>query len=181
MRHIFLDFHSLPKPISVSLPNGIVITVEFVGSIQLNSHLILQNVLYIPTFSYNFIFVSVLTNQSSLIVTFTTCSCSIQDPMLGKQIGIGRRCGNLYVLSTNNVFTVSCNTVVLNSTQLWHSRLGHASFDRIVDLKSVLPNITKNVFDSHCDVCHLAKQHRLPFDSNVTFASEPFALIHIDI
>ena len=34
---------------------------------------------------------------------------------------------------------------------------------------------------SHCRICHLAKQKRLPFISNNNLSAKPFDLIHIDV
>ena len=38
----------------------------------------------------------------------------------------------------------------------------------------------KNAKPFHCNICHLAKQRRLPFISNNRFSDSPFDLIHID-
>lgn len=45
-----------------------------------------------------------------------------------------------------------------NST-LWHARLGHAPLSVIKQL----PIAIDCTSTTHCDVCHLAKQTRLPF------------------
>lgn len=81
----------------------------------------------------------------------------------------------------DNFHSSSCNNIVFSSSQLWHHRLGHAAFDRINVLKSVIPKFSNKNYCFPCNTCHLAKQHRLSFVSNTSFASKPFDLLHIDI
>lgn len=93
----FLISKTLIKPISVSLLNGISILIELVGSIQLTNSLCLNDVLFVPSFSYNLLLVSAIINQFPFDVNFTISSCSIQDYEQGKLIGMARRVGMLYV------------------------------------------------------------------------------------
>lgn len=84
--------------------------------------------------------------------------------------------------NTNSVpFSISCNKVSLNDTNLWHFRLGHPSYLKILEMKQVLPNISSSSLRTHCGTCHLAKQNKLPYNSNITFAPSPFNLLHIDV
>lgn len=78
---------------------------------------------------------------------------------------MGERVGNLYVLKhfDDCISSFSCNSVKLNPIELWHSRLGHLSFSKLVKMSSVLPNLNEKSVDFHCSTCHLAKQKRLPF------------------
>ena len=58
--------------------------------------------------------------------------------------------------------------------------MGHAS-------NKVLEHLTKTHNDIHfdhdniCSPCHLAKQHKLPFQLSKSFSKYVFDLIHIDI
>lgn len=127
-----------------------------------------------------YVWVLCLTNIS---LQFTAVSCCIQDQQ-ARTIGTARKLGRLYILhsSDNSVKpSISCNIVSLDTTNLWHCRLGHPSFDKIFEMKTVLPNISTKKSSSHCHTCHLAKQNRLPFVSHTTFASHPFDIIHIDV
>ena len=67
------------------------------------------------------------------------------------------------------------------SLDLWHSKLGHASFSRIKSLAStgVLGKVSHNTFE--CLSCQLGKQHVLPFNSSESSSSTPFDLVHFDI
>jgi hypothetical protein len=54
----------------VKLHNGKFATVTHIGTIQLSTHLILTNVLYIPSFSYNLLSVSKLTHSLACCFLF---------------------------------------------------------------------------------------------------------------
>ena len=56
--------------ISVRLPNGDVAKVTHIGTVQLSSTLILENVLCIPTFFFNLVSISKLTQSPSFCCIF---------------------------------------------------------------------------------------------------------------
>ena len=119
-------------------------------------------------------------------------------------IGLSRKQGGLYTLeladivlpksvsdmlsklsSFNFVNLVnSCNlTFVIDSTSLWHSRLGHPSIQRMSLLQTIVHGIVScnnnKTFD--CTVCPFAKQKTLPFDCSAHISTSSFDLIHVDI
>lgn len=67
-----------------------------------------------------------------------------------------------------------------NSLKLWHQRLAHA-------LVNVLKRIFNLVYDfksidiKPCTVCHISKQHKLPFSINDAITSHVFCLVHVDL
>ena len=61
---------------------------------------------------------------------------------------------------------------------LWHSRLGHPSFQY---LKQLFPSLFRNKDVFQCDFCQIAKHQRSVFPSQPYKSSKPFALIHSDI
>ena len=63
----------------VQLPNGESVVVTHVGTIQLSSHLILTNVLCVPSFSFNLLSVSSMTKTQPLCLVFLSAHCFIQD------------------------------------------------------------------------------------------------------
>ena len=71
----------------------------------------------------------------------------------------------------------------MDDTSLLHNRLGHPSFQRLVLLQSVVPEINtwnyNKSFD--CTIYPLAKQKRLPFPSFVHNSIPCFDLVHVDI
>jgi hypothetical protein len=83
-------------------------------------------------------------------------------------------------VSFNNT-TISCNNSnVIPLSALWHFRFGHLSNSRLSDLTQMYPNIS---VDNKivCDVCHFAKQRKLPFTSSNSIAKSNFELLHLDI
>ena len=98
-------------------------------------------------------------------------------------IGKGRRRGNLYFLDLGSL---SLNCVVSSSvmlkTDVWHYRLGHSSAVKIRLLQNKLQfPVSLSSLESHCKICHMAKQKRLPFASYNHLSPNAFDLIHIDI
>ena len=107
-------------------------------------------------------------------------------------IGMGKRAGDLYVLenhsSPHNVqFPVhdiqfpstAYSFNVVNNT-LWHFRLGHPSNAKLQCIKE-LGHVNLHSSNIPCDVCHLAKQKRLPSTSSNKVADSLFDIIHCDI
>ena len=63
---------------------------------------------------------------------------------------------------------------------LWHRRLGHASFGY---MKKLFPSLFANVDVSSfkCDVCELAKSHRASFPLSLNKSPVLFIIIHSDV
>lgn len=61
---------------------------------------------------------------------------------------------------------------------IWHSRLGHHSYQRmqLLDCCYVDSNEMKN-----CTVCFEAKQRKLAFPVSITVTTSIFSLIHVDV
>ncbi|RVW95994.1 hypothetical protein CK203_027647 [Vitis vinifera] len=115
--------------VRVTLPTGITVPIDRVGSVILSKDVKLLNVLFVPTFRYNL----------------------LSEPSRGKMIGKGSRKGQLYQLDfdsfvADKAFVVASRIPTSNILSLWHSRLGHPSFSRLKGLQSVLD------FDSSFDL-----------------------------
>ncbi|RVW51959.1 Retrovirus-related Pol polyprotein from transposon TNT 1-94 [Vitis vinifera] len=149
--------------VRVTLPTGITVPIDRVGSVILSKDVKLLNVLFVPTFRYNL----------------------LSEPSRGKMIGKGSRKGQLYQLDfdsfvADKAFVAASRIPTSNILSLWHSRLGHPSFSRLKGLQSILD------FDSSfdltpCNVCPLAKQRCLPYISLNKRCSSTFDLLHLDI
>ena len=63
---------------------------------------------------------------------------------------------------------------------LWHFRLGHPNFQY---MKHLFPHLFSKVEMTtlSCDVCTLAKQHRVSFPSQPYKPTHPFTLVHSDV
>ena len=129
----------------VQLPNGERVVVTHIGTIQVTSSLVLENVLCVPSFTFNLISISQLTKSLSCCFIFLSNMCFIQDLSCWKTIGVGKLHHNLYLLqplkSCKSISTISsilgsvfnsfANNVVdvpvTTKSYLWHLRLGHVS------------------------------------------------------
>lgn len=132
--------------------------------------------------------ISALTSEDLFSVQFSTNCCIIQEKSTLRTIGKGNLKEGLYILQNDysrtdlqpllEVITVVSHT----STSLWHSRLGHPSFDRLTALKDFLSiDSTCADFVLPCEICPLAKQKRLSFVSHNNRSEHMFDLIHADI
>ena len=201
--HFFTSVTSIVH-FSVKLPNGDMAKVTHIGTVKLTSTLTLENVLCIPSFSFNLVSINKLTQSSSCYCIFLSHYCFIQDLQPWRMIGLGRKQGGLYTLeladivlpksvsavlsklsSSNFINSVSsCNSAsVIDSTSLWHSRLGHPSFQRLAILQNLVPDVINcsNNKSFDCPIRPIAKQKRLPFQSSVHVSNSCFDLIHVDI
>jgi len=70
----------------------------------------------------------------------------------------------------------SCHMTPL---ELWHCRLGHMFFTNMKHINVV--SSCKALPQSICQVCHYAKQHRIPFPDITSCTTYIFELIHVDI
>ena len=65
--------------------------------------------------------------------------------------------------------------------EIWHYRLGHLSNSRLKILQNKVTNVSCSNSESPCDICHFAKQKKLPFPLSSSVSSACFDLVHIDI
>ena len=198
--------HNLqPLKADLHIPDGTTATITHLGDVQLASDLILHEVLCVPTFTPNLISIAKLTVNPQSSLLFSSTNCILQDHTLKREREIGRLQNGLYKLHAPNLnkppdasvagqisVGQSCiaqtvskisdnivyNSVTLNSTQLWHSRLGHPSTFILNKVPLVTPNSV--TFDA-CDICHYFKQHRLAFPHSTFQSTCVFELIHLDV
>jgi len=75
-------------PVSVGLADGSIAHATKRGSIQLNSKLILRDVLYVPSLDCNLISIYQLLDELCCMVTFTKRLCVVQDLTTKNMIGV---------------------------------------------------------------------------------------------
>lgn len=108
--------------------------------------------------------------------------------MTRQVLGCGVRKGNLYYLDLTDsgeerihqVNKVGGIEEMKANVWLWHRRLGHLSFGYLQKLNSSLFS-NCSVSDFKCDVCELAKSHRITYSPSFNKSSEPFSIIHSDV
>ncbi|KAL0366931.1 UNVERIFIED_CONTAM: Retrovirus-related Pol polyprotein from transposon RE2 [Sesamum radiatum] len=120
---------------------------------------------------------------------FTQNGCVLQDQDAKANLVVGVLFRRLYVykqdhkifteFSHNSLHNVSFSASVHCSVSVWHNRLGHASMEAIKHIKDV--DGTEFSSNSPCDICHKAKQSRVPFPVSSSHAAEIFDLVHMDL
>lgn len=100
------------KPISVKLPDGSQVVANFYGTVTFSNSLYLLDVLFTPSFSFNLISVSRLTQSLLCKLTFRKPKCEIQDIITLRMTGVAELKGGLYVLTTpkyvGSCFSMCC-------------------------------------------------------------------------
>lgn len=164
----------------VFLPNREHALVTHIGTMQISPTLMIIDVLCVPTFSFNLISVSKLTKLSSCCLIFLGNWCFIQDLAQWRMIGLGKECRELYLLQAPTSHTTLATSASHSSSNLWHSRLGHPSFSKLVLLNKLVGSNFSNKLDCY-EFCHFSNQKRIPFSSSRHVSSLLFELIHCDL
>ena len=103
MVHSLTFFKSITSlvQISVRLPNGDMAKVTHIGTMQVSATLILENVFCIPSFSFNLVSISKLTQNPSCCYILLSHYCFIQDLQLWRMTGLGKKQRGLYTLQNS--------------------------------------------------------------------------------
>ncbi|GJT82006.1 cysteine-rich receptor-like protein kinase 8 [Tanacetum coccineum] len=174
--------HNITKlhtPITVFLPNGHITQVTYTGSVRLTQSLIIDNIFYIPTFTYNLISISRILHKTVHSVTFTQDKFVFQAHDGSTTHGILH--GGLYLLPCASTPKQQPSTLLSNTSNshLWHTRLGYTPLQTIKKIKNI--PVFSCTLDSKCTICSLAKHHVLPFPVSTSHAKSPFERVHIDV
>lgn len=172
---VFTNFKKPENGIHVSIPNGDNFLIKGIGSVQLPNDVKIDDVMYIPKFKCNLLAVSKITNIRNSFRNLFPKFCFIQDLHSRKLIGIGRCEGGLYNMEGMDE-RVKIMTINMD-TKIWHRRLGHASKNKLQNIRSI-----GSIVDlEHCDLCAKAKQTWIPFIDISIKSISYFDLIHCDI
>ena len=146
----------------VELLNDETVNVTHIGTIQLSAHFTLENVLCVPSFSFNLLSVNKITHQLPFCLVFLSQFCLIQDLTCWRTIGVVEMHHGLYLLQRKTTFRKpkfppslteclsqlkpfnSAVNSVLDMSRLWHFRSGHPSCNKMLPLKDVLPSFSNN-------------------------------------
>ncbi|KAI4305159.1 hypothetical protein L6164_028545 [Bauhinia variegata] len=183
----------------VQLPNGTKAQVTHIGQVRLLHHITLHNVLLVPSFSYNLLSASKLTNSGAMALVVLRNLCFIQDLSKWKTIGTARLHAGLFWLlhqptqeimssvsyqqehGSHSATPPKSNTASFTKNQqdmhmLWHQRLGHPSTSRL----KYFDCIASHASSITCTICPLAKMKRTPFPVHTSNSLRPFHLLHVD-
>nr|XP_016485780.1 PREDICTED: uncharacterized protein LOC107806180 [Nicotiana tabacum] len=97
-RTLLKNFKELTVLIQVKLPNSYKVKVTSLGSVSLSLDLELHNVLYIPSFRHNLLFVNQLCKQPNCDVILNKVACLVHAPSLKRQMLLGEVFTGLYML-----------------------------------------------------------------------------------
>lgn len=109
------NLRELDKPHNIILPGRSLKNVTTNGNIQLLPSFHLIYLLYIPSFKFNLLSVSKLTNTSSYNFTFLSYKWLLQDQKTNTTILTVRVINNLYVLCSS-LYLVYQNSSIKNSS-----------------------------------------------------------------
>lgn len=95
---LFDDLRPLNSPLHINVPTGNMVVVDKIGIVILGRKIKLQDVLYVPQFSCDLIFIHKLTHDLQCIMTYSSRVCVIQDQHTRSTIGSSELCDGVYVL-----------------------------------------------------------------------------------
>ena len=113
-------------------------------------------------------------------VVFSTKDCEIRNSSSGELVAKGVRTpNNIYIL--NKVQENKCYLSQIDESWLWHKRLGHTSFDNLINISKIkavrdIPKLFKPN-QGICGPCQHGKQTRTKGFST----SKPLEIIHVDL
>ncbi|KAJ0591220.1 putative RNA-directed DNA polymerase [Helianthus annuus] len=164
--------------IKVAHPNGTNVKVLKIGNVKLMDGVILKDVFYVPGYHVNLLSVHRLAKDNNIDVVFKEDSCILQDSKSRRILVTGSQDSGLYFVGKNgNSMNVCYNSYV--KANLWHSRLGHPSDQVLAVLKGQFD--VKSIEHGPCDVCHRAKQVRVPFPLSEHKTKSIGELVHLDV
>jgi hypothetical protein len=160
-------------PRSVKGVGGSSVWAIGIGDIKLHigrgTHLILQNVLYIPEATVCLISIRCLTTDSNVIAHFNNTSCWLSTKSSGMTIARGTLLPQKNLYSLNILLAQAEHVLIVHHTptlETWHHRLGHANYQSIHDMfnnghlkGATLPS---SIPHTQCDSCILGKQSKTP-------------------
>ncbi|XP_070055018.1 uncharacterized protein [Nicotiana tomentosiformis] len=172
---------------SVSFGNGKKGYILGVGRIGKSISHLIKNVYYVNGLKYSLLSVSQISDKRNK-VEFMLKICTVTNLVTGEVVLMARRYKNIYVANFESLQNgdLSCLSVVDDDAELWHRRLGHASFTLLNKLvrKDLVRGLPKSSFKDHkvCDACVKGKQVRSSFNPKKKVStSRPLDLLHMDL
>ncbi|XP_075077402.1 uncharacterized protein LOC142164119 [Nicotiana tabacum] len=119
---------------------------------------------------------------------FVSKICTVTNLVTGEVVLVAKRYKNIYIADFESLENgdLSCLSDVDDDAELWHRRLGHASFMLLNKLvtKDLVRGLPNSSFKNHkvCGACVIGKQVRCSFKpKRKVSTSRPFDLFHIDL
>lgn len=158
--------YKLIEPVNVHLPDGAMKVVTHAGDAIINKNIYLKDVLLVPGFTHNLIFVAQLIHDSVAKCVFLPTHCIVQGQEHDKILGVGKMIKNLYVIKgvVENYFCNLFDPRKMAARQ-WHIFLGQPSITTMKHIKGITERFTDDLVNEleQCEICMKAKQCRDPF------------------
>lgn len=186
-KNMFSTYQEINHGEQLFMGNASTSTVQGIGNIVLKmtsgKELTLNNVLHVPDIRKNLVSGSLLVRNGFRAV-FEANKVVITKN--GMYVGKGYLNNDLFKLNVITIVPTVINKVnssayLIESSSIWHSRLGHVNYDTIRRLVNMdlLPKF--HIDANHkCETCVEAKLTKAPFQS-IERNTEPLELIHSDI
>ncbi|KAI0496003.1 hypothetical protein KFK09_022310 [Dendrobium nobile] len=148
-----------------------------------NRKFLLSNLLHVPKISYNLLSISQLVKDNNISITFDPSGFVCKDLTTNNQLLRGPCKAGLYKItptSTTNSQEVAC-AASTNPNFTWHDRLGHPHFKILKCITQSNSALHISPFNTSCTTCIQCKLHKLPFESSISRAHTPLALVHSDV
>jgi transposase InsO family protein len=172
----------LPSPpSSIVVGNGQSIPISGRGnsSLRIADRLFhLDNVLVAPQLTRNLLSVRQLTRDNNCSIEFDASGFSVKDLQTKTVLLRCNSNGDLYTIPHH--MPTRCHVVVVSS-ELWHSCLGHPASAAVQTLHKLSAIQCNKAARRICHAYQLGKHARLPFASSVSSTLAPFELLHCDI
>lgn len=177
---------------TVAVGNGTDLAIEHTGSTSLHfpySSFQLNNILHCPQASANLLSIQKFCVDNACYFVLTTAYFFIKDLRTKAILLAGRSENGLYPLrlgrnKLKGVKTFTAFLGICTSPLVWHSRLGHPSFDivnRVVKKKELLVSSPAFHKTTVCISCQLGKSKKLQFQCSSCISIAPLELIHTDV
>ena len=168
---------------NVTFGDGSKSQIKGKGIISLPRLLDIANVLYVKGLKVNLLSISQICDQDFMVL-FSKGKCLVMDESRKKLRSGVCTLDNYYGLVPDA--NIVCNSIHLPNEDLWHQRMGHASYKHLSivfkhELVLGVPKLSK-MSNVVCGPCQLGKQTKAKHPSTQTSAtSRPLELLHLDL
>ena len=143
----------------------------------------IANVLYVEGLRVNLLSISQICDQDFMVL-FSKGKCLVIDEPGKKLISGVHTLDNCYGLVPNA--DIVCNSIRLKNEDLWHQRMGHASYKHLSIVpkhESILGILNLSRMNNVvCGPCQLGKQMKAKHPSTqISATSRPLKLLHLDL
>ena len=186
---MFSSYHSIDNGEQLSMGNSSSSKVEGQGKVVLKmtsgKELTLNDVLHVPEIRKNLVSGSLLSKKGFKLVFVSDNFILTKN---GMYVGKGYMSNRLFKMNVmtivpyiKNINKNTSSAYMLESSNVWHGRLGHVNYNtlrRLINMEC-LPKF--KIDPNHkCEICVESKLARTSFQS-IERSSEPLELIHSDI